>query len=89
MGMDSFDAVKPQPKPSGDGQDVTSLVVEDLLARSDAGEKKYGTRLKTFNGRNPLVDAYQEALDLAVYLRQAIAEDVLRQNDDSPSGGCI
>lgn len=30
--------------------------------------------LQAHNGRDPLVDAYQEALDLVVYLRQAIEE---------------
>jgi hypothetical protein len=66
MGMDSFDATTSQPSPIGDGQDVNALVVHDLIQRSLAGEKKYGARLKTHNGRNPLIDAYQEALDLAV-----------------------
>jgi len=70
--MDSFDASAAQPSPVGGGQDVTALVVADLQARSAAGQKKYGTVLKTHNGRNPLIDAYQEALYLAVYLRQAI-----------------
>ena len=35
---------------------------------------EHGTPLQAHNGRDPLVDAYQEALDLAVYLRQAIEE---------------
>jgi hypothetical protein len=30
--------------------------------------------LQAHNGRNALIDAYQEALDLVVYLRQAIEE---------------
>lgn len=35
--------------------------------------------LQPFNGRDALVDAYQEAVDLAVYLRQRIEEEsVLR-----------
>ena len=38
------------------------------------GEAEYGERLKPHNGRDALLDAYQEALDLAMYLRQAIAE---------------
>ena len=41
------------------------------------GIEKYGTVLQPNNGRNALVDAYQEALDLAVYLRQRIEEDKL------------
>jgi len=35
---------------------------------------KYHTYLLTHNGRDALIDAYQEALDLAMYLRQAIEE---------------
>lgn len=42
------------------------------------GRRKYGTPLQPFNGRDPLVDAYQEVLDLAVYLRQAIWEREVR-----------
>jgi hypothetical protein len=74
--MDSFDPNIKQNTPSGDGVDVTTLVKNDLEARSQAGEKKYGTRLKTNNGRNAMVDAYQEVLDLACYLRQMIEEQV-------------
>lgn len=46
----------------------------DLQARSEFGQKKYGQKLHAFNGRDALMDAYQEALDLCVYLRQAMAE---------------
>ena len=49
-------------------------IVEDMQARDRSGQEKYGTRLQPFNGRNQLVDAYQEALDCAVYLRAALFE---------------
>jgi len=42
--------------------------------RRDIGIKRYGTALQPFNGRNMLQDAYEEALDLAIYLRGCIAE---------------
>ena len=45
-----------------------------MLARDHLGEEKYGTRLQAFNGRDPLVDAYQEILDMSVYVRQEIEE---------------
>ena len=45
-----------------------------MSERNKIGIKKYGTPLQAFNGRNPLVDAYQEALDLCVYLKQAHIE---------------
>lgn len=53
---------------------IWDLVKEDIEERDKIGEKKYNTRLQAFNGRDALVDAYQEALDLVVYLRQAIFE---------------
>ncbi len=42
--------------------------------RNKIGTEKYGTPLQAHNGRDALVDAYQEILDAAVYLRQAIEE---------------
>jgi len=68
------EATKREPMPTGDGEDVTSRVVTDLMDRSAVGAIKYGTRLKTNNGRDALTDAYQEALDLCCYLKQAIME---------------
>lgn len=66
----------PQPAPDRDNtnEPVWSLVIKDMMVRDHMGYKKYGTRLQPFNGRDALVDAYQEALDLCVYLRQAIEE---------------
>jgi len=46
----------------------------DLADRKQVGLERYGTTLQAGNGRNALVDAYQEALDLLVYLRQAMTE---------------
>ena len=42
--------------------------------RKRIGIKKFGTPLQAHNGRDALVDAYQEILDTAVYLRQRIEE---------------
>ncbi len=61
-----------QPQPAR--RDVLPLVVEDLRARVATGTAEYGEPLRTFNGRDSLRDAYEEALDLALYLRQAIEE---------------
>jgi hypothetical protein len=63
-----------QPPIHNDLPAVWDLVTQDMQARDAMGETKYGTRLQPFNGRDPLWDAYQEALDLCVYLRQAIYE---------------
>lgn len=53
---------------------VWYLVIKDMNLRNEFGRKKYGTPLQPFNGRDVLKDAYEEALDLVVYLRQAIYE---------------
>lgn len=53
---------------------VWSLVVDDMNARDAVGLARYGTRLQPHNGRDALRDAYEEALDLAAYLRQALYE---------------
>jgi hypothetical protein len=50
------------------------LVMADMRERDRFGQDKYGVRLQPSNGRDFLADAYQEALDLAVYLRGAIYE---------------
>jgi len=63
-----------EPAPQGDGVLILPLVMADIQARADMGQKKYGTKLKANNGRDVLMDAYQEAIDLVMYLRQAIAE---------------
>lgn len=63
----------PPPKPN-DETPVWDLVVEDMKHRDHVGRSRYGTPLQPFNGRDALQDAYEEALDLAVYLKQAIVE---------------
>ncbi len=55
-----------QNTPHGDGVEIIELVKRDLIARSEMGVKKYGEKLRAFNGRDALVDAYQEALDLSL-----------------------
>jgi hypothetical protein len=69
------DANKPQPPSIPNASPpIWDLVIADMRERDRIGAKKYGTRLQANNGRDVLVDAYQEALDLCVYLRQAIEE---------------
>jgi hypothetical protein len=65
----------PQPPPThNDHPAVWDLVKKDIEERDTIGHHKYGVRLQPHNGRDTLFDAYQEALDLAVYLRQTIYE---------------
>jgi hypothetical protein len=53
---------------------VQDMVMADIEARKLVGIERYGTVLQPFNGRSALMDAYQEALDLAIYLRQLLYE---------------
>ena len=64
-----------QPPPQPAEGDVWAQVIEDMRQRRQTGIERYGTPLQPFNGRNSLIDAYQEALDLCVYLRQRIMEE--------------
>lgn len=61
-----------QPPPGPSSGDTWKLVIADMIDRRDTGIKRYGTPLQPDNGRDNLVDAYQEALDLCVYLRNEI-----------------
>jgi hypothetical protein len=66
---------KDQPKPNKNSMPAAwDLVLADIAKRDKFGEAKYGTRLQPFNGRDGLQDAYEEALDLVVYLRLCIYE---------------
>lgn len=58
---------------------VDRLLAADMLARDEAGREKYGVPLTWDCGRDLLVDAYQEALDLVVYLR---AVEQIAQKDE-------
>ena len=69
-------AADEQPLPNkSEGPDITSLVRDDLELRAQKGEETYGQRLRPHIGRNALLDAYQEALDLSVYLKQRMVEE--------------
>lgn len=59
-------------EPSGDT--IDRLVLADMESRDQLGRARYGTPLTTHNGRDHLIDAYQEALDFAVYLRAWLEE---------------
>ena len=57
-----------------DSEPIWDLVIRDMLDRKQAGLERYGTFLQAFNGRSAILDAYQESLDQAVYLRQMFEE---------------
>ena len=50
-------------------------VCDELQDRKCHGLEKYGTFLQAHNGRNPVRDAMDEALDLIVYMRQMVSEE--------------
>jgi hypothetical protein len=69
----SFTEAQPHSIPN-DNPAIQDLVTADLAERKQQGIEKYGTVLQGDNGRDPLIDAYQEALDLCQYLRQCLYE---------------
>lgn len=50
------------------------ILIADMRDRRQFGLDKYGTLLTAYNGRNHLVDAYQEVLDLLAYLSNTLVE---------------
>jgi hypothetical protein len=64
---------QPDPTPN-DLPAAWALVIIDMAQRDNFGKAKYGTRLQPHNGRDSLRDAYEEALDLVVYLRNTLYE---------------
>jgi hypothetical protein len=67
--------MKEQPPPKrNDTTPIVTLVKQDLDERMKKGVETYGMPLRAWNGRDALQDAYEEALDLCCYLRQAIQE---------------
>ena len=72
----SISATIQQNKPQKGGKDIYPLLIQDINERVKFGQSKYGTPLQSNNGRDALVDAYQEAIDLCLYLRQLIEERI-------------
>jgi hypothetical protein len=68
---------QPPPIPA-DTVAVQDLVIADIAERKRVGIERYGTPLQVENGRDHLIDAYQEALDLVMYLRAEIERRAAR-----------
>jgi len=60
--------------------EIFSQVIADLQDRDQLGWKNYRRELTADTYDDPLKEAYEEALDLAVYLKCAILQ---RQNDET------
>lgn len=50
-------------------------LIPEIQARYELGLSNYGVPLQVNNGRDAIVDAFQEAIDLALYLKQCVEED--------------
>lgn len=64
---------QPPPKPVA-GPAIQDLVLEDIIERKRVGIERYGQPVLPHNGRDALVDLYQELLDAVMYTRQLIYE---------------
>jgi hypothetical protein len=70
----TFDAIPKDLRDAGCDAELCAAIVADMETRDRIGRERYGTPLAPFNGRDHLVDAYQELLDAAVYLRNWLEE---------------
>jgi 3-hydroxyisobutyrate dehydrogenase-like beta-hydroxyacid dehydrogenase len=71
---------------------ITNLVVEDLTTRAERGYRKYSTTLHENNHQNMLQHAYEEALDLAQYLKKEIStlrtvQDLVKEHNNNTELG--
>jgi hypothetical protein len=64
-----------QPLPTvNDAPYVQDQVMAFIERRKQVGIQRYGTALQPNNGRDAMLDAFEEAVDLAIYLGQVIIE---------------
>lgn len=63
-----------QPQPHGTGAPVGERLIELIRERTKLGVEKYGEPLTTHNGRDAMLDAIQESIDLNQYLMQVLME---------------
>lgn len=68
------DSTQPRPVRGEFSQSVTDAVIADMQARREMGTRKYGVELLTFNGRDALLEVYQELLDATMYTKQLLME---------------
>ena len=64
--------------------EITKAVITDLISRAQRGVEKYNTTLGENNHQNMLQHAYEEALDMAQYLKKEIStlntiQDLVKQ----------
>lgn len=81
------DRAQSDPRP-GWGDPIADLVLCDVRRRKVQGVDKYGRALQAGNGRDALIDLYEELLDAVHYVRQRIEETSWRRSEDGlpPAG---
>jgi hypothetical protein len=72
--MSAAQIVDQPPPVENDRPAIADLVIADIQGRKRIGIERYGVALQPHNGRDALVDLYQELLDGAKYARQKIEE---------------
>lgn len=63
-----------QPLPTAGRECVQDALIAQIEERKQLGIERYGRPLETHNGRDAVQDALEEAIDLAVYLKQVELE---------------
>jgi hypothetical protein len=64
-----------QPLPVvNDHPDIQSMVIADIEKRRQVGISRYGTALQPHNGRDMLLDLYEELMDAAIYIKGVMVE---------------
>jgi len=74
--------------------EITKAVILDLVSRSKRGLNKYNTTLDKNNHQSMLQHGYEEALDLAQYLKKEITtlntiQDLIKQHPNDAELGMI
>lgn len=72
--IDEVSQRSPRGPESDEVWSIRELVIADMRARQQFGHAKHGRPLRAGDGRDSLVDAYQEDLDSLVYKRKAVEE---------------
>lgn len=67
---------------------VLDAVIADLVARAELGNEKFGGPMRPFDGRDALREAYEESLDLTMYLRKELLERDLAVRAALPHRAC-
>ena len=73
---------------------ITESVINDLRSRSERGIKKYNTTLNQNNKDDYMQHAYEEALDLAQYLKKEMSiipmiQKLIEENPNDMDLGAI